>query len=376
MRKACEAITSLVCANLSELAVGERLGEDAVVDEAESVPFGRAFGFEVPEYPAVSLVFTLFKQNTRILINLPAVGVALESFKLRLDEAAHIVLPGLRPRLDVVHVFAAAVVRGARVSAVVASADTVAVESGGTVSHGARPLTDNGPLVRTIVGVLVVADVLAVLPRLHGNKAVAEARVLVVVNHDILRVVVGRGQEAVESVCLLESVVEHEDTGLRELTLVAERIAVELAGDVWVESGIQRLVEGFNCGDDVVILGIRVLLLNLLENGQCAVDCVALLPTRFRHLLARVVEAVLRAGSAVEIDDDFHADLACPVDTLLEELRCALRVWRVGVIERPVSNRDSDHVEATVSDLLKVRKLHPFLPVGPQDIVECCLCAE
>ena len=254
---------------------------------------------------------------------------------------------------------------GARVSAVVASTDAVAVESGSTVSHGARPLTDDRPLVRTIVGVLVVADVLAVLPRLHGNKAVAEARVLVVVNHDILRVVVGRGQEAVESICLLESVVEHEDTGLRELALVAERIAVELAGDVWVESGIQWLVEGFNCGDDVVIFRIRVLLLNLLENGQCAVNCVSLLPARFRHLLARVVEAILGAGSAVEIDDDFHADLTCPVDTLLEELRCALRVWRVGVIERPVSNRDSDHVEATVSDLLKIRKLHPFLPVGP-----------
>jgi hypothetical protein len=58
-RKACEAITSLVCANLSELAVGERLGEDAVVDEAESVPFGRAFGFEVPEYPASLLVYVV-----------------------------------------------------------------------------------------------------------------------------------------------------------------------------------------------------------------------------------------------------------------------------------------------------------------------------
>ena len=78
----------------------------------------------------------------------------------------------------------------------------------------------------------------------------------------------------------------------------------------------------------------------------------------------------------MEIDDYFHADLACPVDTLLEELCCTFRVRRIGVVERPVSNRDSDHIETTVSDLLKVRKLHPFLPVGPQDIVECCLCAE
>ena len=182
---------------------------------------------------------------------------------------------------------------GARVSAVVTSTDAVAVESGGAVSHSARPLADNRPLVRAVVGVFVVADVLTVFPRLQGDQSVAEAGVLVVVDHDVMRVVVGGGQEAVESVGLLETVVEHEDTGLRERTLVAECIAVELAGDVGVESGIKGLVEGFDRGDDVVVLRIRVFLLNLLENGQCAVDGVSLLPAGFRHLLARVVETVL-----------------------------------------------------------------------------------
>ena len=46
---------SLCCpklsANLRELAVGQRLGEDAAVDESESVPFGGTFGLEVPEDP-------------------------------------------------------------------------------------------------------------------------------------------------------------------------------------------------------------------------------------------------------------------------------------------------------------------------------------
>jgi hypothetical protein len=41
-------------ANLRELAVGQRLGEDAVVDESESVPLGGTFGLEVPEDPAKS----------------------------------------------------------------------------------------------------------------------------------------------------------------------------------------------------------------------------------------------------------------------------------------------------------------------------------
>jgi len=86
-------------ANLRELAVGQRLGEDAAVDESESVPFGGTFGLEVPEDPSIS--------------------VALESLKLGLDEAAHVVLESLRPGLHEVDAVAAAVVGAAGVSAVV-----------------------------------------------------------------------------------------------------------------------------------------------------------------------------------------------------------------------------------------------------------------
>lgn len=51
----------LVVADLRELAVGQRLGEDAVVDEAEGVPFGGGFGLEVPEDPAeIRLAIVLF----------------------------------------------------------------------------------------------------------------------------------------------------------------------------------------------------------------------------------------------------------------------------------------------------------------------------
>jgi hypothetical protein len=38
-------------ADLRELAVGQRLREDAVVDESESVPLGGTFGLKVPEDP-------------------------------------------------------------------------------------------------------------------------------------------------------------------------------------------------------------------------------------------------------------------------------------------------------------------------------------
>ena len=144
---------------------------------------------------------------------------------------------------------------------------------------------------------------------------------------------------------------------------------MELAGDVGVEGGIERLVEGFDCGNDVVVLGIGVFLLNLLENGKCAVDGVSLLPAGFCHLLARVVEAVLRAGGSVQVDDDLDADLACPLDTLLEVLGCTLGIGRTGVVKGPVSYGDSDEVEAASLDLLEVRQLHPVVPVRLQNLI-------
>lgn len=39
-RRLARRCVSLVCADLSELAAGQRLGENAVVDEGEGVPFG------------------------------------------------------------------------------------------------------------------------------------------------------------------------------------------------------------------------------------------------------------------------------------------------------------------------------------------------
>jgi hypothetical protein len=51
--------TPLVCADLAELAVGQRLGENAVVDEAEGIPFWRAFGLEVPEDPNINFISTI-----------------------------------------------------------------------------------------------------------------------------------------------------------------------------------------------------------------------------------------------------------------------------------------------------------------------------
>jgi hypothetical protein len=194
--------------------------------------------------------------------NSPSISVALESLELGLDETAHVVLENLRPGLDEVDAVAAAVVSRAGVSAVVTGSDSVAVQSGGAVGHGARPLADNRPLVRSRVGGGVVADVLAVLPRHHGDELVGEDRVLVVVDDDRLRVVVRGRQEAVVGVGGREAVVEHEGARLRDYALVAVGVAVELARDVGVEGRVERFVQVLDRGDDVVVVGCGVLLLD------------------------------------------------------------------------------------------------------------------
>jgi hypothetical protein len=164
-------------------------------------------------------------------VNLPAIGLVLESLELRFDEATDIVFQSLRPSLDEVPVVAAAMISRAGVRAVVSSADSVAVKSGGAVGHGGGPLADDGPFVSARVDVCVVANMLAMLPGFHGDEVIAEARVLVMVDCNPLGVVVGRSEEAIEGIDVLEAVVEHEDTGLGQFALVAVGVAVELTGD-------------------------------------------------------------------------------------------------------------------------------------------------
>lgn len=62
------------------------------------------------------------------------------------------------------------------------------------------------------------------------------------INDDPLSVSIRRSQEAVERVGVLESIVEHEDPRLRDNTLIAIGIAVELASDIGVQGWIKRLV--------------------------------------------------------------------------------------------------------------------------------------
>jgi len=113
--------SSSLRADRAELASSQRLREDAVVNQGESIPFtgARVLGLEVPEDPSI--------------------GVLLKGFKLSLDVSANVIAPGLVPRANVVLV-------GARVHkprtsvdvvrSIVTRANTVAVEPGGAVGDG------------------------------------------------------------------------------------------------------------------------------------------------------------------------------------------------------------------------------------------------
>lgn len=161
----------LLSADLAKLAISQRLRENPIVNKTLGVPLGRALRLPSPEDPAFSLT--------------------LERLELGLDIPVHVVAQRLAPGVDVVPVLAGANVGGVRVGAVVAGADAVAVQGRRAVGHGGGPFADDGPFVRAGVDARVVADVLPVLPGLHGDELVGEALVLVVVEGDPLGVVVG-----------------------------------------------------------------------------------------------------------------------------------------------------------------------------------------
>ncbi|KAI6804562.1 glycoside hydrolase family 5 protein [Hortaea werneckii] len=205
----------------------------------------------------------------------------------------------LAPGLDVVAVVAGADVGGARVGAVVAGADAVAVQRRGAVGHGRRPFADDGPFVRAGVDARVIADVLAMLPGLHGNELVGEALVLVVIHGDPLGVVVGWRQPAVVGRWVTESIVDD----LR--ALVAITITLELGSHIEIDSVAGVSGEGFvkklDTSDDIIVARVTVLVLDLLKRVQSLLDIAVLLPDQVVGPLTRVVETVLRSGGAIAL---------------------------------------------------------------------------
>lgn len=78
----------------------------------------------------------------------------------------------------------------------------------------------------------------------------------------------------------------------------------------------------------------------------------------------------------MKIENNLNANLPCPFDGLVEVFCGTLSVWRIGVVERPVSHGYSDDVETAVGDLLEIRELHPAVPVRLQHLIAGCIGAK
>lgn len=114
----------------------------------------------------------------------PSIRLRLVARQLRAQIILHIRFERIAPLRDIRFVFAGTDVRGAGICAVVAGADTVAVERIGAIGHGGGEFTDDDPFVGTCVGAGVGADVVDVFGGGHGDEGVAEDLVFVVVDDD------------------------------------------------------------------------------------------------------------------------------------------------------------------------------------------------
>lgn len=71
----------------------------------------------------------------------------------------------------------------------------------------------------------------------------------------------------------------------------------------------------------------------------------------------------------MEVNDDLDAYLPRPINRLIHIRRRAARIRGVRVVVRPEADRYPDEVEPSIRDLLKIRQLHPAIPVRLEDTI-------
>ena len=79
---------------------------------------------------------------------------------------------------------------------------------------------------------------------------------------------------------------------------------------------------------------------------------------------AGVIEAVLGARRAVEIDHYFETGTSGPANCLVEDGKLALHIWvTIQGRDSPVTDWDADMVQASCCDLVEVGLGNPGVPV-------------
>lgn len=140
-------------------------------------------------------------------------------------------------------------------------------------------------------------------------------------------------------------------------------ITCELLHGVQVQVRSQGLVHKLNTSNHIVVIRCSVLVLHRLKDGQGFLKSVTCGPFHCLTLLAAVVEAVLGTWRTMEIDQHLQADGPRPVNGSIHEWSRAFDVWRVRIIVCPVTDGNSDQVEARIRDLLHILPGDPRLPM-------------
>jgi hypothetical protein len=100
---------------------------------------------------------------------------------------------------------------------------------------------------------------------------------------------------------------------------------------------------------------------------MCIAKAVGIAPARSRCSMPAVIEAILRLGCAVEIDDDFQASQSRPVNGSIKVRSSSLYIRAPRGDIAPVSNGNAYEIEARVLDLPEIVERHEALPMGFED---------
>ena len=205
------------------------------------------------------------------------------------------------------------------------------------------------------------------LPRKHFDKLIGKDLIFVVIDSNVHGVVVGRGQPAIVAAWVLETILNDSDTAGRVGSLLVESVALVRLDLVKVELARQGFVDELDTSNDIVVGRGSVLGLDLVQDGEgLGSTRVDRLPLGRCHALAGVVKAVLRAWDTVKVNQNLETISTSPCDGVVKVRRGAREIRGRGVVIGPEANRNADHVEARVVDLLCVGFGEPRVPVGSE----------
>lgn len=196
----------------------------------------------------------------------------------------------------------------------------------------------------------------------HGHQTGVEDLVFVMIDNHILCVVVLRGEEPIHPGWLKEAIVQH-DRSIANLAEIIVGVTVKVLDHALVQLGQEGLVQGLYRDNHVLHRRYCILLLDFAESCMSVAKTISIAPARRRCPVAAVVEAILRLGCTVEVDDYFQASLSRPANGGLKIRGGALRVGTPGSHVTPVADGYAHKVETSVLDLPEVVESYKAVPM-------------